>query len=115
MGLEEGNEKDLNGPKAPSGMDAATAKIIEEMQSKIAELQKNNQPAPTSISGATPDQFALLVAEIAKAVKTRPEADALTVRNFVAERDIDPDDWDAKGVRFSAFGTGYVIVDELDK
>lgn len=112
MSLKEGNEKDLDNKSKETPEDIK--ELLLEMRRKIAELENSKQPAPQSIAGTTsPEQFAMLVAEISKAVKTRPEAESLSVQKFVEERDIDPDDYDKQGVRFSAFGTGYVILDDL--
>lgn len=113
MALEEGNEKDLN-KGLPQNVSPEIQELLLEMRRKIAVLEESKQSAPQSIAGQTsPEQFAMLVAEIAKAVKTRPEAESLTVSKFVEERDIDPKDYDREGVRFSAFGTGWYIVDDL--
>lgn len=110
MALSEGNEnenkKELN--QAPPEQ---LINLIAEMQKKIDSLEQKNQPA-LQAGGLAPDQFAQLVSAISKSIIQRPEADSLKAGSFVQARDIDPNDFDKQGVRFSAFGTGYYIVDD---
>ncbi len=114
MGLEKGNESDLNKDKnAIAPDDAAALKIqLDLMQRELAQMRAGNNPQQFSAPGGmSPDQFTQLI----KAVKDaeRPEQNKLTVKTFIDEKDIDPKDFDAKGVNFCACSTGYLIVDDV--
>lgn len=112
MAIEKGTESNED-KKTDNAPDVAAFKIqIELMQRELAEMRKNNVPqqsfAPGGMSG---DQFA----ELIKAVKAseKPEQHRLSVKTFVEAKDIDPDDFDSKGVLFCAPSTGYLIVDDF--
>lgn len=117
MSLEKGNEEDLKKNETPVSLEEMKIQF-ELMQREIAALRNQGAPQQAGLAnvapGMNPEQFKMLIAEVVKAAKEQPEnQNRLTVQTFVEERDIDPTDFDSKGVLFCAYSTGYLIVDDV--
>ena len=114
MALKEGkSNKDQNKNQQPQASNEELLKALAEMRAEMAELKANsNKKAESNIGGMSPEQLAELIAGVSKATASRKDGDSLQMDSFVAERDIDPDDWDKEGLQFCAYGTGYVVVDD---
>lgn len=83
---------------------------LELMQRQLEEMKANKIPQQYSAPGGmSADQFKQLI----EAVKAPDKRENLSIKNFVDEKNIDPADFDEKGMLFCAPSTGYVIVDDV--
>ena len=85
---------------------------FELMRKELAEQKKAGNPQQVGAGGLSPDQFSTLMAEMLKVSKNKEE-DTASAYSYTKEENIDPDDFDEKGVIFCGYSTGYVIVDDV--
>ena len=112
MAVEKGTEEETNSEKS-SDMKELMLKM-ELMQKQLDDYQKQGKPRDyTAPAGMDPQQFESLLSAVVKASKEKPDDQKLSVKKFVDERDIDPDDFDKDGVLYCAYSTGYFIVDDV--
>lgn len=112
MALEKGNEDEIKKDELSDKEVLKQFQLnMQMMQRELDNLKKtpNVAAAPGGMSDEQFKQFMKVVAE----GKDAPDTKRLTVKTFVEERDIDPADYDERGVLFCAYSTGYLIVDDV--
>lgn len=117
MALEKGNneEQKTEQPEQAALSAEQTKLLLDEfskMKSELEALRKNGAPQ-VAASGFTAEQFTELIRAVTKAAKEKPDSELDDIRQYIRAEDIDHDDYDPEGVRFCAYNTGYVIVDDV--
>ena len=107
------SEKENNGQN-PGQDNAAISRQIEALNQKLLELQLEKETAPQKTQGLTKDDIMLLGKVFAESIKESNKKE-LDFEAGVDESQLEPGDWDEKGVRFCCPRVLYVITDDKRK
>jgi hypothetical protein len=106
---EEHSDENVNDKEKVVELESKVEELTDLVKQLLNQKSQGLPQAATVAGGVTADQLR----EIILAVKDRPDTEKFGVGKFINESDIDPDDYDEKGLLFCAYSSGYLIVDDV--